>query len=70
MNLFRNSIRSTSYSAANFIEWFIVKDLDIRNVKHRGSLKQKKKMFLEETMTIISENTSTKYLQCIKYDNS
>ena len=61
----------------NFIEWFVVKDLDIRNVKHCGShlkfcffIKANKIMFLEVTVTIISENTSTKCLQGIKYDNS
>ena len=31
---------------------------------------KKKRIFLEVTMTITGENTSTKRLQCIKYDNS
>ena len=67
MNFFRNSIRNAPYSAPNFIEWFIVKDLDIRNVKYCGShfkfcffikkRKTKKTIFLEVTMTIIGENT-------------
>ena len=35
--IFQNSIRNASYSAPIFIEWFIVKDLDIRNVKYWGS---------------------------------
>ena len=34
------------------------------------SIKTKKMIFLKVTMTIIGENTSTKCLQCIKYDNS
>ena len=29
MEFFRNSIRYASYSVPNFIEWFIMKDLDI-----------------------------------------
>ena len=33
-------------------------------------IKTKKMIFLEVTVTIISENTSTKCLQGIKYDNS
>ena len=33
MKFFRNSIRNAPYNVLNFIEWFIVKDLDIRNVK-------------------------------------
>ena len=33
-------------------------------------IKTKETLFLEVTMTIISENTSTKFIQCIKYDNS
>ena len=77
MKFFRNSTRNAPYSATNFIEWFIVKDLDIRNVKYCGShlkfvsfTKTKKIIFLEVTMTIIGENTLTKCLQCIKYDNS
>ena len=74
MEIFRNSIRNASYSASNFIEWFIVKDLDIRNVKcccsHFFFIKTNKMIFPEVTMTIISENRSTKCLQCIKYDNS
>ena len=52
-------------------------DLDIRNVKYYGShlkfvllIKTKKMIFLEVTMTIIDEYTSTKCLQCIKYDDS
>ena len=37
MKFFRNSIRNAPYRAPNFIEWLIVKDLDIRNVKYCGS---------------------------------
>ena len=33
-------------------------------------IKTKKMAFLEVTMTITGENTSTKCLQCIKYGNS
>ena len=33
-------------------------------------IKTKKMIFPEVTMAIISENTSAKCLQCIKYDNS
>ena len=59
----------------NLIEWFIVKDFDIRNVKYCSPhfaffIKTKKMIFLEVTMTTIGENTSKKCLQCIKYDNS
>ena len=67
MKFFRNSTRNAPYSAPNFIEWLIVKDLDIRNVKYCGShsksvsfIKTKKIIFLEVTMTIIGENTSIK----------
>ena len=69
--------RNAPYSTPDFIEWFIVKDLDIRNVKYCGShlkfccfINTKKIIFLKVEMTIIGENISTNCLQCIKYDNS
>ena len=70
MKFFRNSIRNATYSAPNFIEWFTVKDFNI-NVKYCDShkfcffIKTKKMIFLEVTMTMIGEDTSTKCLQCI-----
>ena len=77
MKFFRNSIRNAPYHAPNFTEWFIVKDLDIRKIKHGGShlkffffIKTKKMIFVEVSVTIIDENKLTKRLQCIKYDNS
>ena len=78
MKFLRNSIGNAPYNAPNFIEWFIVKDWDIRNVKYCGShlkgffffIKTRKMVFLEVTVTIIDENASRKCLQCIKYDNS
>ena len=61
--IFRNSIRNALCSAPSFIEWFILKDLDIRNVKYCSShlkfcffIKTKKMIFLEVKMTIIGEN--------------
>ena len=79
MKFFRHSIRNALCSVPNFIEWFIEEDLNIRNVKYCSShlkffffffIKTKEVIFPEVTMAIIVENTSTKYLQCIKYDNS
>ena len=74
MKFFRNSISNAPYSASNFVEWFIVKDLDIKNVKYCTSQlkfffffnKTKNMIFLEVTVTIIGENTSIKCSQCIE----
>ena len=77
MKFFRNSIRNAPYSAPNFIEWFILKELDIKKVKYCSShfklffflIKLKKFIFFKVAMTI-GENTLIKCLQCIKYENS
>ena len=55
MKFFRKSIRNALYSAPNFIEWFIVKNLDFFLVKT-------KKIFLEVTVTVFVESTSTECL--------
>ena len=39
MKFFKDSIRNAPYNAPNFIECFIVKDLDISNVKYCDSFK-------------------------------
>ena len=76
MKFFRNSIRNAPYSAPNFTEFhcegFGLKKCEILQLTFEVFffIKTKKMIFLEVTMTTIGKNTSTKCLQCIKYDNS
>ena len=77
MEFFRNSIRNASCSAPILLSgslWRIWTQEMWNIAAHIQSfiffIKTKKVIFVKVTMTIISENTSTKCLQCIKYDNS
>ena len=58
MKFFGNSIKNTPYSAPNFTEWFIVKDLDIRKMKYCDShLKVVSATFLLVCFVCLNEST-------------